>query len=556
MPPATHDTEPDVSPEEIVTWSTSPFETRLADLRGLDHVVDRLTTTFLPALTDPDAVARTPALLAYGPSKAGQRRLAKAVVQELADVGFECAHLSPDPGTPADSQNRIRDGATLSGLLSDLAADPPVTLFVDGIADIPLRQNGPFQTAIDELRTDGTQAAVIGTLSVNRGWLSPDRAPEYFSFADYTIDVTAGDSDRRAAVLAAHLDEVVAGTALTVAADATAALQQADATVPFDALATAARRAALRAEDSDTTATVTTDTLVTAIETVVEERPKTTPRQGCGNDTEQYRVQQPAVTFADVGGLADICARLEELVSVPDQFPALYDETPLSATAGVLLHGPPGTGKTLLARALAGETGRRFYAVEGTAVKSKWFGESERRIRALFEAARRDAPSLIYFDEFDALAGDRRSASHSAVRSLVTTLLTELDGVTANDDVLVVAATNRPDRIDPAIRRPGRVGEAIEIPPPGLEGRREIFRIHTRGVPTAAAVTPAWFAETVPAGVTGATIASIVERAGHAAVQRVEGTTDMRLTRADFQASIDTVCEDTDATETTPRAYR
>jgi transitional endoplasmic reticulum ATPase len=137
----------------------------------------------------------------------------------------------------------------------------------------------------------------------------------------------------------------------------------------------------------------------------------------------------PAVTFDDVGGLDGTVERLRERLVYPQEYGDLYENSHLSTSAGVLLHGPPGTGKTLLAKALANETERPFYAIEGAAVKSKWLGESEERVTELFRVARNNAPSILFFDEFDALAVSRKQTHSTAVQSTVNTLLAELDGV-------------------------------------------------------------------------------------------------------------------------------
>jgi transitional endoplasmic reticulum ATPase len=234
----------------------------------------------------------------------------------------------------------------------------------------------------------------------------------------------------------------------------------------------------------------------------------------------------PTVTFDDIGGLDTVKQRLTELVTYPQQYDELYAQSSLTPANGVLLCGPPGTGKTLLAKALATETDRAFYSVDGAEIKSKWFGQSEQRLRGLFATARDTAPSIIFFDEFDALAGTRHDATHSTVQSIVNTLLAELDGITENDELLVVAATNYPDAIDPAITRPGRLGETLDVPEPDDAAIREIFQIHTRNLPTANNVTPAWFATTAPDGTTGATIANLTEQALHHAIRDVDSDSE------------------------------
>jgi hypothetical protein len=183
-------------------------------------------------------------------------------------------------------------------------------------------------------------------------------------------------------------------------------------------------------------------------------------------------------TFADVGGQDDARAELETIclaIRQPDAFRAWGARPP----RGVLLYGPPGTGKTLLARALAHEAGARFLHVRATDVVSKWYGEAEQRVQQAFDRARADAPSVIFFDEIDALARDRDQA-HEATHRMVSTFLENLDGLRDVDGVIVLAATNRPAAVDDALLRPGRFDRLVEVPMPGRAGREAIFRVHMR----------------------------------------------------------------------------
>jgi len=195
-------------------------------------------------------------------------------------------------------------------------------------------------------------------------------------------------------------------------------------------------------------------------------------------------VEIPKVTWGDVGGLKDAKQELREAIEWPLKYPDVFRATGIKPPKGILLYGPPGTGKTLIAKAVANESNANFISVKGPELLSKWVGESERHVREMFRKAKQVAPSILFFDEIDALAPRRGLGADTHVTErVVSQLLTELDGIEELKDVFVIAATNRPDMIDPALLRPGRIERHIYIPPPDREGRKEIFKIHLRGKP-------------------------------------------------------------------------
>ncbi|MFW9936952.1 MAG: CDC48 family AAA ATPase [Candidatus Thorarchaeota archaeon] len=224
-------------------------------------------------------------------------------------------------------------------------------------------------------------------------------------------------------------------------------------------------------------------------------------------------ISQPTETWDDVGGLEDAKLQLREVIEWPLKYPELYEHLKSRPPNGILLFGPPGTGKTLLARALAHESEVNFISVKGPEFLSKWVGESEKAVRETFRKARSAAPCIIFFDEVDAIAGLRgRFAGSEVTEQVVSQLLTEMDGLEDLKEVILLAATNRPDMLDPALLRSGRFGRHIEIPLPDLEARKKIFKIHLKNKPLAKDVNVDNLAITLDK-YTGADIQAICEEA-------------------------------------------
>jgi transitional endoplasmic reticulum ATPase len=218
----------------------------------------------------------------------------------------------------------------------------------------------------------------------------------------------------------------------------------------------------------------------------------------------------PSISYEDIGGLGDAVGRVREMIELPLRHPELFKRLGVEAPKGVLLHGPPGTGKTLLAKAVANESEANFISIKGPELLSKWVGESEKGVREVFRKARQAAPCIIFFDEVDAIAPRRGGSfgdSHVTER-LISQLLTELDGLEILTNVIVIAATNRPDIIDPALLRPGRFDRLLYVPPPDRDSRVQIIKIHTKKKPLAEDVNIEQLADHTD-GYTGADIASL-----------------------------------------------
>ena len=202
-----------------------------------------------------------------------------------------------------------------------------------------------------------------------------------------------------------------------------------------------------------------------------------------GSMTKAIDASIPRITYDELGGLKKEVQKIREMVELPMRHPELFDKIGVEAPKGVLLYGPPGTGKTLLAKAVAGETNANFVSLSGPEIMGKYYGESEERIREIFTQAEENSPSIIFIDEIDSIAPKRDEVSGELEKRIVSQLLTLMDGMKSRGKVIVIAATNRPDSIDPALRRPGRFDREIEIGIPDAEGRFDVLSIHTRGMP-------------------------------------------------------------------------
>ncbi|MDF2957922.1 MAG: AAA+-type ATPase [Candidatus Alkanophagales archaeon MCA70_species_1] len=257
----------------------------------------------------------------------------------------------------------------------------------------------------------------------------------------------------------------------------------------------------------------------------------------------------PRVTYEDIGGLKKEIALIREMVELPLRHPELFERLGIDPPKGVLLHGPPGTGKTLIAKAVANETEATFISISGPEIMSKFYGESERQLREIFERAKREAPSIIFIDELDSIAPKREEVTGEVERRVVAQLLALMDGLETRGQVVVIGATNRPNAIDPALRRPGRFDREIEIGIPDRNGRYEILQIHTRGMPLADDVDLKRLAD-MTHGFVGADLASLCKEAAMHALRRIlpeinldeeipaEVIERLKVTRRDFEEAL------------------
>ncbi|MCX8196749.1 MAG: CDC48 family AAA ATPase [Candidatus Micrarchaeota archaeon] len=230
--------------------------------------------------------------------------------------------------------------------------------------------------------------------------------------------------------------------------------------------------------------------------------------------------QVQTISYEDIGGLKEEVQKIREMVELPMRHPELFERLGIEAPKGVLIYGPPGTGKTLLAKAVASESEANFIHIGGPELVSKFVGESEEKLRQIFKEAQENAPSIIFMDEIDAIAPKREEVTGEVERRMVSQLLTLMDGLKARGQVIVIGATNRPNSIDPALRRPGRFDREIEIGVPDQQGRKEILQIHTRSMPLAPDVNIDELAA-LTHGYTGADISSLTKEAAMKVLRRI-----------------------------------
>ncbi|WP_136688002.1 AAA family ATPase [Halorhabdus amylolytica] len=515
--------------------TTGPGEVTYEDIGGLDGELDRVREMIELPLSDPDVFDRlgiTPpkGVLLYGPPGTGKTLIAKAVANEVD------AHFEAISGPEIVSKYKGESEQQLRAAFERAAESAPSILFIDEIdsiagardddADMETRVVAQLLTLMDGLEARG-QVAVIG--ATNRVD-AVDPALRRGGRFDREIEIGVPDREGRREILEVHTRGMP--LAEDVDLDRLAGKMHGFVGADVATVSTEAAMIALRRERDRPT--VTREDFKRALSGVEP------------SAMRAYVAESPAVTFEDVGGLEDAKDVLREAIEWPLEYGPLFEATETDPPTGMLLHGPPGTGKTLLSRAVAGESGVNFIRVAGPELLDRYVGESEKAIRELFERARQTAPTIVFLDEIDAIAA-HRDDGHEVTERVVSQLLTELDGAAADPNLVVLAATNRRDAIDPALLRPGRLESHVAVPPPDRSARQAILAIHSEGKPLEGVDLDAIAAETE--GFSGADLDALVREASLRAIREVatehdpgtanEYAEDVTITREHFEAALE-----------------
>ncbi|MEF8787408.1 MAG: CDC48 family AAA ATPase [Haloarculaceae archaeon] len=483
------------------------------DIGGLDDELDQVREMIELPLSEPELFTRLgvdppKGVLLYGPPGTGKTLIARAVANEV-DAYFDTISgpeiVSKYKG---ESEERLREA------FEEAEANAPAILFVDEIdsiagardddADMENRVVAQLLTLMDGLESRDEVIVIGATNRVD----AVDPALRRGGRFDREIEIGVPDETGRREILDVHTREMPLGEDVNL--DRIAARTHGFVGADVASLAREAGMSALRRDPEDLR--VVRADFETAMASVEP------------SAMREYVAESPTETFDDVGGLDDVKERLREAVEWPLSYGPLFEAAATDPPAGVLLYGPPGTGKTLLARAIAGESGVNFISVAGPEILDRYVGESEGAIRDLFERARQTAPTIVFFDEIDAIA-TARGDTHEVTERVVSQLLAELDAVADHPSLIVLAATNRKDALDPALLRPGRLEQHIEVPTPDKAARREILEVHTADRPLADDVDlDALAAET--AGFSGADLASVLRVASMRAIREVAADID------------------------------
>ena len=503
---------------------------------GLDEELEAVRELVELPLSDPGLFRRLgieppKGVLMYGPPGTGKTLIARAVANE-ANAHF--VHVS---GPEIVGKYKGESEERLRAIFEEAAEQAPSIVFFDELDAIAAqRENGgemesrvvaQLLSLLDGLEARGEVVVIGATNRVDA--IDPAlRRPGRF---DREVEIGVPDRTGRREILDIH----TRGTPLADDVDLPTIAERTHGFVGADLralVAEAAMHALRRQRDADDELTVTQadfDRARSAVEP---------------SAMREFVAELPDTSFADVGGLEDAKATLEEAVEWPLVHRDLFAASATDPPAGILLYGPPGTGKTMLARAVASESDVNFIRVAGPELFDRYVGESERAIREVFERARQAAPTVVFFDELDAIAATRGGETHEVTERVVSQLLAELDSAADDPNLVVLAATNRKEAIDPALLRPGRLELHVHVPEPDEAARREILSVKTRDKPLAEGVDLDEMAAEL-AGHTGADIEALVRQASMAAIREAVQTREadpdadasVTITREHFRAA-------------------
>ncbi len=519
------------------------------DIGGLDEELDLVREMIELPLSEPEVFAHLGVdpprgVLLHGPPGTGKTLIAKAVASEVDAHFITISGPEIVSKYKGDSEERLRER------FEEAKRNAPAIIFFDEIDSIAGERDeggemedrivGQLLSLMDGLEDRGDVIVIGATNRVN----DIDPALRRGGRFDREIEIGVPNETGRREILDVHTRRMPLSDDVDV--DRLAARTHGFVGADLESLASEAAMHALRRarrEDADVPVAdlrVTREDFEAAMASVDP------------SAMREYVAEAPTEGFDEVGGLEEAKRKLERSITWPLRYGPLFEAAATSPPSGVLLYGPPGTGKTLLARAVAAESGVNFIHVAGPELLDRYVGESERSVREVFERARQAAPAIIFFDEIDAIATARGGTGGDSGVSerVVSQLLTELDGLADNPSLVVLAATNRRDALDPALLRPGRLESHVYVGEPDEAARREIFRVHTRGKPLADDVdVDELAAET--GGYSGADVAAVCREAAMLAVEavadRYEGEAandhadEVVVTRDHFAAAVKSV---------------
>ena len=502
-------------------------------------------------------------VLLYGPPGTGKTLLAKAVANESQ------AHFISISGPEIMSKFYGESEARLREIFKEAREKAPSIIFVDEIDSIaPKREEvtgeverrvvSQMLSLMDGLEARGKVIVIAATNRPNA--IDPAlRRPGRF---DREIEIKVPDKKGRSDILAIHSRNMPLADDVDMAKISSVSHGYVGADLEYLCKEAAMKclRRLLPVLDlqEEKLSPETLDKLIVNHEDFTKALIEVTP-----SGMREVFIENPDVSWEEVGGLEDVKRELQEAVEWPMKYPGLYDKLGHSMPRGILLHGPSGTGKTLLAKAVATQSEANFISVRGPELLSKWVGESERGIREIFKRARQSSPCVVFFDEIDSIAPIRGAGGENAVTErVVSQLLTELDGMENMHGVIVLAATNRADMIDPALLRPGRFDKIIQIPLPDKESRKSILKINAEKIPTVTEASDPKHIDfeklsDLTDGLSGADTASIANTAvslviheyldSHPDVKDIEKTSiDAKVTMKHFEEAVKKVREQKD----------
>ncbi|RZH66675.1 CDC48 family AAA ATPase [Natrinema altunense] len=502
------------------------------DIGGLDDELDQVREMIELPMRHPElfqqlGIEPPKGVLLHGPPGTGKTLMAKAVANEI-DANFETIS-GPEIMSKyyGESEEQLRE------VFEEAEENAPSIIFIDELdsiaakreeagGDVERRVVAQLLSLMDGLEERGRVTVIAATNRVD----AIDPALRRGGRFDREIEIGVPDKEGRKEILQVHtrgmpLDE---GIDLDQYAESTHGFVGAD----LESLARESAMNALRRirPELDLESEEIDADVLDSLE--VTERDFKEALKGIQPSAmREVFVEVPDVTWNDVGGLGDTKEQLRETIQWPLDYPEVFEQMDMQAAKGVLMYGPPGTGKTLLAKAVANEAQSNFISIKGPELLNKYVGESEKGVREVFEKARSNAPTVIFFDEIDSIAGERgqRQGDSGVGERVVSQLLTELDGLEELEDVVVIATTNRPDLIDSALLRPGRLDRHVHVPVPDEDARKAIFEVHTRNKPLAESVDLEWLAGETE-GYVGADIEAVCREASMAASREFINSVD------------------------------